>query len=411
MDIIEIARKIEQEGGRLYLVGGAIRDELIGKKKYDEDYCVTGISKDTFIKLFPNAKLRGKSFEVFDINNVEFALARKEKKSGIGHKEFSIETGKDITIQEDLARRDITINSIAKDILTDEIIDPFNGKKDIKEKRIRATTQAFAEDPLRVYRVARIAAETGFTVEENTIKLMNSLKNELTTLSKERVFIEFKKALSTGKPSIFFQVLRQAELLQVHFKEIYDLIGSLQPVEYHPEGDSYNHTMIVVDKAAELTDNIEIRFSALVHDLGKGITPKEMYPHHYGHDEKGVEIVQKFGQSLGVPHLWMACGKVSCKEHMKGGIFYKMTIPKKVQFIERVSKSKLGLDGLQIVVIADKCSIRDTELEKIEFAKIGKECINTINGQYIKEKYNIQEGPKFAEKLHQERIKWMQENY
>lgn len=134
MDIIEIARKIEQEGGRLYLVGGAIRDELIGKKKYDEDYCVTGISKDTFIKLFPNAKLRGKSFEVFDINNVEFALARKEKKSGIGHKEFSIETGKDITIQEDLARRDITINSIAKDILTDEIIDPFNGKKDIKKK-------------------------------------------------------------------------------------------------------------------------------------------------------------------------------------------------------------------------------------------------------------------------------------
>lgn len=411
MDIIEITKKIEQEGGGVYLVGGAIRDELIGKESYDRDYCVTGISKDTFIKLFPNAKLRGKSFEVFDIDKVEFALARKEQKSGIGHKEFNIKTGKDITIQEDLARRDITINSIAKDVLTNEIIDPFNGVKDIQEKIIKATTKAFAEDPLRVYRVARIAAETGFTIEDNTIKLMNSLKNELNTLSKERVFTEFRKALSANKPSIFFQVLRQADVLQIHFKEIYDLIGSLQPIEYHPEGDSYNHTMIVVDKAAELTDNLEIRFSALVHDLGKGITPKEMYPHHYGHDEKGAEIVEKFGQKLGVPHSWIVCGKVSCKEHMKGGIFYKMSIPKKVQFIERVSKSKLGLDGLQIVVIADKCSTRDTKLENIDFAKIGKKCINTINGQYIKEKYNIQDGPKFAEKLHQERIKWMQENY
>lgn len=411
MDIIEIAEKIKQQGGRLYLVGGAIRDELIGKKIYDRDYCVTGISRDIFMKLFPNAKLRGKNFEVFDIERTEFALARKEQKSGIGHKEFTIEIGEDITIQDDLKRRDITINSIARDVLTNQIVDPFNGINDIQEKIIKATTNAFIEDPLRVYRVARIAAETGFAVEENTLKLMSSLKNELNTLSKERVFIEFKKALLTNKPSAFFQVLKQADVLQIHFKEIYDLIGSLQPLQYHPEGDSYNHTMIVVDKAAELTDNIEIRFSALVHDLGKGVTPIEMYPHHYGHDERGVEIVERFGQNLGIPNSWIECGKVACKEHMKGGIFYKMTIPKKVQFIERVNKSKIGLEGLQIVVIADKCSTRNTKLENINFVKIGNECINTINGKYIKEKYNIQEGIKFAEKLHQERVKWMQEHY
>lgn len=214
---------------------------------------------------------------------------------GFGHKEFEIETGEEITIEEDLARRDITINAMAKDVLTGEIIDPFNGRKDIENKMIRATTNHFREDPLRVYRVARIAAQTGFTVEENTLKEMESLKKELTTLSKERVFVEFRKALETSKPSIFFDVLRKANVLRVHFKEIYDLIGSLQPEEYHPEGDSYNHTMIVVDKSVELTNDVAIRFACLVHDLGKGVTPKEMYPHHYGHDEKGVELVGNLG--------------------------------------------------------------------------------------------------------------------
>lgn len=291
MEIIEIAKLIKQNGGTLYLVGGAVRDELIGRKVYDRDYCVTGISKETFMKLFPNAKILGKSFEVFEIEHSQFALARKEQKTGVGHKEFEIKTSEDITIEEDLARRDITINAMAKDVLTKRLIDPFDGRKDIENKIIRATTNHFREDPLRVYRVARIAAQTGFIVEENTLKQMEELKQELTTLSKERVFVELRKALETPKPSIFFDVLRKANVLEIHFKEIYDLIGSLQPEEYHPEGDSYNHTMIVVDKSVELTDDVAIRFACLVHDLGKGVTPKEMYPHHYGHDEKGVELV------------------------------------------------------------------------------------------------------------------------
>lgn len=314
----------------------------------------------------------GKSFEVFGINGEQFALARKEEKIGVGHKEFKITTGENITIEEDLQRRDITINAIAKDVLTGRIIDPFGGIDDISKKQIRATSNAFCEDPLRVYRVARIAAQTGFAVEENTLKQMNSLKEELKTLSKERVFIELKKALQSNKPSIFFEVLRKAQVLDVHFKEINDLIGSLQPKEYHPEGDSYNHTMIVVDKSVELTNDVAIRFACLVHDLGKGVTPKEMYPHHYGHDEKGVALVGNLGNRIGVPSLWSSYGKVASKEHMKGGIFSKMSQPKQVQFIERVAKTKLGLDGLQIVVIADKCSTRDTNLEKISFTTIRK---------------------------------------
>lgn len=406
--IVEIAKKIQQANGKLYLVGGAIRDKLMGKESHDEDFCVVGLTGKEFLELFPNAKEQGKAFRVFCMENCEFALARKETKIGKGHKEFEIETSKQITIEQDLARRDITINSIAQDVLTKEIIDPFNGIEDIRNGIIRATTSAFAEDPLRVYRVARFAAKFEFEVEKETLKLMEKLKQELAELSKERVFVEFEKALKTNKPSIFFQVLRKANVLDVHFKEIADLIGALQPVEYHPEGDSYNHTMIVLDRMAEFTDDVILRFCALVHDIGKGVTPKRMYPHHYGHDEKGVAVVAEFGKRIFIPNSWIKCGKTAAKEHMKGGIFHKMSVPKKVSFIERVAKSKLGLHGLQLVVLADKGN-RVSEEEKIKFEEIGKECLEAINGEYIKEKYNIQEGKAFANRLHNERCKWMKD--
>ncbi len=286
-------------------------------------------------------------------------------------------------------------------------MDPFGGRKDIENKIIRATTSHFKEDPLRVYRVARIASQLEFSVENETIKEMEKIKPELSSLSKERVFVEFRKALESKKPSIFFEVLRKAGVLEIHFKEINDLIGALQPEEYHPEGDAFNHTMIVVDKSVELTKDAAVRFACLVHDLGKGLTPKEMYPHHYGHDERGIELVGNLGNRIGVPIQWKAYGKVATKEHMKGGIFFKMSPAKQVQFIERVAKTKLGLEGLQIVVIADKCSTRDTKMENISFVKIGEECLNAVNGQIIKEKNPELIGEKFREKLHSERVSWM----
>lgn len=409
MSIVEIANKIKENGGTLYLVGGAVRDEIMNRKIHDEDYCVTGIEKETFEKLFQNAYKRGKSFGVYDIENKEFALARKDKKIGKGHKEFEIQNGKDITIKEDLARRDITINSIAKNVLTGEVIDPYRGIKDIQNKIIRATTDSFIEDPLRVYRVARFASELNFTVEERTIKMMEEIKEELKTLSPERVFTEFRKALKSDKPSVFFEVLKKANILDVHFKEISDLIGKTQPVAYHPEGDSYNHTMIVVDKSAILTSSIEVRFSALVHDLGKGITPKEMLPHHYGHDKNGVKLVENLGNRLKIPNSWIKCGKVSAKEHMLGGIFNKMTPKKQVDFITRVNKSLLGLDGLKIVVICDEWKNENMPTD-INFAEIGKECISKINGKYIEEKYNIRNKEQVGELLRKERIEWIKKN-
>ena len=184
--IIEIAKEIEKAGGKLYLVGGAIRNHLLNLPITDEDYCVTGLTQKEFEQLFPQAKIQGKDFPVYILNEKAFALARTERKNGIGHKQFEFLTDKSITIEQDLARRDITINSIAQDVLTKEIIDPFHGRKDIQNKIIRKTTDAFAEDPLRVYRVARFAASLNFEVEKDTLNAMTKLKEELKTLSKEK---------------------------------------------------------------------------------------------------------------------------------------------------------------------------------------------------------------------------------
>jgi tRNA nucleotidyltransferase (CCA-adding enzyme) len=416
----EVAQKIKQVGGTLYLVGGAIRNHLLNLPVTDKDYCVTGLTKEQFQTLFPEAKIQGKEFPVFILNQTEIALARKERKTGKGHKEFEFLTSPDIKIEEDLARRDLTINSIAQDVLTGKIIDPFHGKEDIQKRILRKTTEAFAEDPLRVYRVARFMAtlyeedikqkNKNFIIESETLKAMQKLKSELLMLSKERVFSEFRKAISSSKPSLFFETLKQANVLEVHFLEIANLIGQTQPKQYHPEGDSYNHTMVVADNAAQLTDDLAVRFSCLVHDLGKGITPKDMLPHHYGHDEKGIKLVQTLGNRIGVPNSWVKCGKAAAKWHMKGGIFEQMTPKKQVELIENIAKSMLGLEGLKIVVACDKNRNRQdlqTTLHQIEFAKLGEECLKQISGEKIQQKYPNLTGKAFGEKLHEERINWI----
>ena len=409
MQVEEIANKIKEKGGSLYLVGGAVRNKFLNLEIHDEDYCVCGLTEEEFIKLFPNAKPRGKAFKVFDLDGKEFALARKDVKKGLGHKDFEIQSNPNITIEEDLYRRDITINSIAENVLTKEIIDPFNGIKDIQNKIIRATSLSFKDDPLRVYRVARFASQLEFNVDVETIKLMKSMKSELSTLSKERVFEELKKALATDKPSIFFEVLRKADVLDAHFKEINDLIGVLQPEKYHPEGDAYNHTMLVLDYVSQNAKDLSIRFSALVHDLGKGLTPKKEYPHHYGHEDKGVALVGTLGNRIGAKNEWIKAGKVACREHMRGGIFYKMKPSTKVDFIERVSKTKLGLDGLQLIVNADKLSGGRIPQGNFNFADIGKKCLEEVYGDFIKQKYNIKEGIEFYKILRQERIEWIKQ--
>ena len=404
MYIKEVAKRIKESGGRLYLVGGAVRDKLLGRTNYDEDYCVVGLDSSEFACLFPSARLDGKSFPVYRMNGCEFALARREKKVGVGHKEFRVISGKEITLKEDLERRDITINAMAEDVLSGELFDYFGGRKDLESGVIRAIGTHFSEDPLRVYRVARFSSVLGFSVDKETISMMNSLKSELEFLSKERVFEELKKALASEKPSIFFNVLRKADVLDVHFMPIYKLIGALQPEKYHPEGDSYNHTMICLDKSCEMTTDLKVRFSVLVHDLGKGETKKQEYPHHYGHEERGVEVVRKFCDYLKMPTSWKKCGMVAAREHMRGGIFNRMKPSKKVEFIERVDKSYLGLDGLQIVVNCDKGGRAEGNLD---FLSIGKKCLTSVTASDVAKKYNLKPGIALGMKLREERINWI----
>ena len=237
--------------------------------------------------------------------------------------------------------------------------------------------------------------------------MISELKSELKYLSPERVFEEFRKAINSNYPVRFFEVLKKANILEVHFEELYKLIGAIQPIDHHPEGDAYNHTMLAFKMACSITKDEKIRFSALVHDLGKGLTPKEEYPHHYGHDIKGVDEVKKFGKRLRMPKSWIKSGVTSAAEHMKGGIFYRMTPNKQIDFLERISKTDLGLKGLEIVVESDK-NCRGLEKRKVEFADLGEDIINKIDGKYVMNLYpNLKPGLNLKERIHEERIKYL----
>jgi tRNA nucleotidyltransferase (CCA-adding enzyme) len=373
-----LARQIAEKGGRLYIVGGAVRDMLLEKEPHDIDYCVAGLSEDELREITHVSRVQGSSFPVFIINRCEVAFARKERKTGTGHKSFEMFTDKSVTIEEDLARRDITINSMAIDVLTRELIDPFGGQKDLKDGIIHHTTEAFKEDPLRVYRVARFASKFGFKVAPETIELMHSMKDELKTLSAERVFAEFRKAMLEDHPETFFEVLKDAGVLDVHFKELNDLIGVEQPIEYHPEGDAFVHTMEVLQRVVEKTPNAELgsdeeltRFGALVHDLGKGATPREEWPHHYGHEERGIELIRDFCKRIKAPNVFFKAGKVVSSLHMNCGRYNSLKAGSKVKiFIECAGSKSISFKGLEIITRAD------SKDESISFAELAEATMN-----------------------------------
>lgn len=394
MDFIEIARKISENNGRLYFVGGYVRDKLMNTRSCDIDFCVTGMTENKFISLFPYAVKKGKYFPVFQMGKYEFAFARSESKTALGHNGF-ITNIENVSIEEDLKRRDITINSIALDVLTNRFIDPFDGINDINNKIIRATSNYFSDDPLRSYRVARFATKLkDFSVTDFTMSLITNTKKELPTLSAERVFEELRKALNYETPSRFFYILKNANILDVHFKEIFDLIGATQPVKYHPEGDAFTHSMQVLDNVSNMTSDTCIRFAALTHDLGKGITPKEILPHHYNHDKNGVELVKTLCNRLKLPKKWENLAIVVCLEHMKAGIFEKMNINSKVSFIERNSSYLKELELIAKV---------DSKNYNLDFSTLGKDLIEKINGKTISLPNDI----RAKQLLHEKRIEYL----
>lgn len=405
-NIIKIANIIKNNNGNLYLVGGAIRDKLLNLPVHDLDFCVTGISFEKFKEIFPKSKVIGKDFPVFLMNSYEFALARKERKISSGHLGFEIISNENVTILEDLKRRDITINAIAMEILTGKIIDPFNGVNDINNHIIKHVSNAFAEDPLRVYRAARFSAKYNFDIDKETLILMQSLRNELTTLSIERVFIELKKALSTLTPSKFFNVLKDANVLDVHFKEISNLINIPQPTKYHPEGDVYNHTMCVLDRVSKVTSDESVRFCALTHDFGKALTDKEILPRHIGHEINGIKVIQDFCNRLKTPTMWKKKAVATCKYHMKAGICNNMKASSLVRFLNDVNNSAIGLKDLNIISNADDMLNRN----KLQFATLGYDMLNSVNGNTLNaENVTVQNVgiERFKEILYQRQIEYI----
>jgi len=291
---------------KIYLVGGAVRDELLGYPFSERDWVVVGATPENMTEL--GYRPVGKDFPVFihPRSGEEYALARTERKTSHGYKGFSFYTGQEVSLEEDLVRRDLTINAMAKSA-DGEIIDPFNGRGDLQKKVLRHVSPAFAEDPLRVLRVARFAARyhhLGFVIAPETLALMRTLScgSELSHLTPERVWREVERALGEESPQVFFQVLRNCGALKVLMPEVDRLFGVPQRAEFHPEIDTGLHTLMAIEQAARITSDRKVRFAALVHDLGKGTTSVDILPRHIGHEERGIPLVEAFCERLRVPN-------------------------------------------------------------------------------------------------------------
>lgn len=295
---------------KIYLVGGAVRDALLNLPVKDRDFLVVGSTPEELLSL--GYQQVGADFPVFlhPETKEEYALARQERKSGQGYNGFICDFSPEVTLEQDLIRRDLTINAIAQDPTSGEIFDPFCGLADLEQKILRYVSPAFEEDPLRVLRVARFAARfhhLGFRIADETVKLMQKMTacGELNHLTAERIWLETQKAFATPSPQIYFEVLRKVGALAVLFPEVDALFGKPQPEKYHPEIDSGVHTLMVLEQVKKLANKAEnptaLLFAALCHDLGKGLTPEDILPHHYGHEVKGIQPTRNLANRLKVP--------------------------------------------------------------------------------------------------------------
>lgn len=290
----------------IYLVGGAVRDQLLNYPVSERDWVVIAETPESMVK--QGFRPVGKDFPVFlhPQSHEEYALARTERKTAPGYKGFTVHTSPEVTLEQDLIRRDLTINAMAM-TPQGQLIDPYNGQQDLENRVFRHISPAFAEDPVRILRVARFAARykhLGFILAEETRELMRSMviTGEVDHLVPERVWAELLKALKEQTPTAFFYTLKECSALEKIFPEIDSLFGVPQPEMYHPEIDTGLHTMLCLEQATHLSNKPEVRFAALVHDLGKGITPKEYWPHHHGHEKSGLHILEKLCTRLRVPN-------------------------------------------------------------------------------------------------------------
>ncbi len=305
----------------IFLVGGAVRDSLLGRQVTERDYVVVGSTPEQMVA--QGFKPVGSDFPVFlhPETHEEYALARTERKSGTGYGGFTFYTSPDLTLEEDLIRRDLTINAMAQTLDGQTIFDPYHGQADLEARLLRHVSPAFAEDPLRVLRVARFAARfanLGFTVAPETMAFMRELteSGELSSLTPERVWKETERALGEDRAEVYFEVLRECGALKLLLPELDALFGVPQRPQHHPEIDTGVHTMMALQRSCEYGYSTQVRFATLLHDLGKAMTPQDEWPRHVQHEERGLIPVREVCNRLKVPSSFRDLAEIVCREHL-----------------------------------------------------------------------------------------------
>ncbi len=396
---------------KVYLVGGAVRDAELGFESKDKDWVVVGATPEEMLD--KGYQQVGSDFPVFlhPSTKEEYALARTERKSGKGYTGFVTEFSKDVSLEDDLARRDLTINAMAKDE-NGQLIDPFSGKQDLQHKVLRHVTPAFAEDPLRVLRVARFKARfyhLGFEIAQETICLMKQIADsgELETLTPERVWIETVKALNETSPEQFFIALKDCGALKIVFPEIYRLFGVPQRKDYHPEVDTGVHTLMAVAYTAKMNWRCEIRFAALVHDLGKADTDPKLLPKHIGHEKKSAKRVKEMCARLKVPKNYLQLALLVAEYHTLCHQVLTLKPSTVLKLLERVDAFRRPdrLDDFLCACEADargRTGFENCEYPQSEFLRKARESAASVEvAQIIAAGY---QGAAIGRQLRQQRI-------
>jgi tRNA nucleotidyltransferase (CCA-adding enzyme) len=396
----------------VYEVGGAVRDALLGLRVTERDWVVVGATPDELIA--EGFRRVGKDFPVFlhPRTGEEYALARTERKTAPGYTGFAFDTAATVTLEQDLERRDLTINAIAR-APDGTLVDPWGGRADLDARVLRHVSPAFREDPLRVLRVARFAARfasLGFTVAPATLDLMRDIvaSGEMEALRPERVWQETAKALGTQRPDVYFTVLRDCTALARVFPEIDALFGVPQPEQWHPEVDAGVHTLLVLRVAAELSPRETVRFAALTHDLGKAVTPQELLPRHYGHEQKSEELLEKLCERLPVPNRFRDLARHVARQH--GNVHRALEL--KPQTILRIV---MEVDGLRqpdrfeeflLACEADKRGRKGLENEpypEAERFRIALRAARGVDAGKVRTESNL-EGEALGQAIHQARL-------
>jgi tRNA nucleotidyltransferase (CCA-adding enzyme) len=401
---------------QVYLVGGAVRDALLGLTVKERDWVVVGGTREELLRR--NFREVGRDFPVFlhPETHEEHALARLERKVSPGYRGFTVEFGPDVTLEEDLARRDLTINAIAR-AADGTLIDPFGGGRDLDARVLRHVSPAFAEDPVRILRVARFAARfapLGFQVAPETLALMRAMveRREVDALVPERVWQETEKALREPQAAEFLKVLRACGALQPIYPEIDALFGVPQPAQWHPEIDTGLHTLMVLDQAAVLSPEPVVRFAALVHDLGKGATPQDEWPSHRGHEERSVSLIEALANRLRLPGEYRDLAVIVARYHGIVHRAFELKPTTILEFLERADAFRRPERFAQALLACEADSRGRGGLENVpypqrEYLQAARDAAAAIKPST--EEITALSGAKIAEHLHRRRAQTIAE--